>query len=417
MTPLLRERAERLMREADLDALVLAKPENFQWATGAFGGVATFFRRAGAALALVPQSATQPLGAVIAPLFADALRTRIGAERVRTHVDWIEAVDIRATADDSDDAAQAVERAWSRQGRSRDFTRPAAFDARAAFQALGELLAQDGLGRACIGLDLDFWPVLDHACLRQVLPGIEWVDASVTIGRIRAVKSADEIERLRLAAAVAEDGMRAAIAQVREGASREAIAAAWSTGVAAGATARGARIKGQWEYISVGPLPWQSAGVVARRGDVVKFDVGCLIDGYSSDCGRTFSVGPARPRARQIMAALHEAFERALEVLRPGFPLRAVHEQATQAMRRHGFERFARGHFGHSLGLDTFCEVPPFIAAQADDPIEAGMVLSFETPFYVDGEGGFIIEDQFTITADGAQAAWTLPRGLLELPV
>jgi Xaa-Pro aminopeptidase len=43
------------------------------------------------------------------------------------------------------------------------------------------------------------------------------------------------------------------------------------------------------------------------------------------------------------------------------------------------------------------------------------MVLAFETPFYVDGEGGFIIEDQFLITEAGAQAAWTLERELIEL--
>jgi Xaa-Pro aminopeptidase len=59
--------------------------------------------------------------------------------------------------------------------------------------------------------------------------------------------------------------------------------------------------------------------------------------------------------------------------------------------------------------------VPPFVAAQAHVPIEPGMVLAFETPFYVDGEGGFIIEDQFVITDTGAEAAWSLPRHLVEL--
>ena len=43
------------------------------------------------------------------------------------------------------------------------------------------------------------------------------------------------------------------------------------------------------------------------------------------------------------------------------------------------------------------------------------MVLAFETPFYADGEGGFIIEDQFLITDQGPYAAWSLPRELREL--
>jgi Xaa-Pro aminopeptidase len=102
-------------------------------------------------------------------------------------------------------------------------------------------------------------------------------------------------------------------------------------------------------------------------------------------------------------------------VLKPGHLLSEVHARATAAMQRAGFARFSRGHFGHSLGRDTFCEVPPFVAAQAHVPIEPGMVLAFETPFYVDGEGGFIIEDQFVITDTGAEAAWSLPRHLVEL--
>jgi Xaa-Pro aminopeptidase len=116
------------------------------------------------------------------------------------------------------------------------------------------------------------------------------------------------------------------------------------------------------------------------------------------------------------MAALSDAFSAGLEVLKPGHLMREVHAGATRAMQRAGFSRFSRGHFGHSLGHDTFCEVPPFIAAQAHEPIEPGMVLAFETPIYVDGEGGFIIEDQFLITEHGAEPAWSLPRALIELP-
>jgi Xaa-Pro aminopeptidase len=57
------------------------------------------------------------------------------------------------------------------------------------------------------------------------------------------------------------------------------------------------------------------------------------------------------------------------------------------------------------------------LAHAAHDVIEPGMVLAFETPFYVDGEGGFIIEDQFVITETGAVPAWGLPRPLQVLPL
>ena len=410
-----RQRAQRLMAARGLDALVLAKPENFAWATGCAPGVAAFWRRAGAALALVPADAGQPIAAVVTTLFAPGLRRALGDAQVRSHADWIETADLQPWQDSEETAAVLAERAWDAAGRpASGLSRPAAFDARAAFAALGELLACHGLGGARVGLDLDFWPVLDFQCLAETLPQVRWVDASVTTGAIRAVKSPAEIERLRVAASIAQAGMHAALACVRDGASRDEIADAWTAGVLANARERAVRLSGQWEYVSVGPLPWGGNAVV-REGSVIKFDVGCLVDGYSSDCGRTFAWGPATPRAREIMAALHEAFEAGLEVLKPGHLLSEVHARATAAMQRSGFARYSRGHFGHSLGRDTFCEVPPFVAAQAHLPIEPGMVLAFETPFYVDGEGGFIIEDQFVITETGAQACWSLPRGLVQL--
>jgi Xaa-Pro aminopeptidase len=402
------------MQQAGLYAIVLSKPESYAWATGAPAGVASLFRRAGAALALLPAPAGEPIAAVSTELFATHAVRALGAAQVRTHSDWVETADIRPWIADGDaSAAQLLQKAW--HDRPTGFTRPAAFDARTSFEQLGALLRQRGLQGARIGLDLDFWPVSDFALLKQVLPEIDWADASAVIGAIKAVKSPREITRLKQAAALAEAGMHQALASVRAGVHRDAIAQAWKQGVADEVGRTGAKLTGQWEYTTVGPLPWQGGGAIGV-GDVLKFDVGCLVEGYSSDSGRTYVLGRARPRTREIMRALEDAFAAGLEVLRPGHLLSEVHARATRAIARAGFTGFSRGHFGHSLGHDTFCEVPPFIAAQAHEPIEPGMVLAFETPIYVDGEGGFIIEDQFLITAEGAQPAWSLPRELVELP-
>lgn len=416
MSDIHRGRAQRLMQQAGLDALVLAKPESYAWATGAPPGVASFFRRAGAALALVPAQSTKPISAISTELFGAQARRALGDDHVLTHPDWVETADIRPWLDSAHSAAALMQKSWQAQGRPAGFARPAAFDARHAFNLLGELLRRCGLADGRIGLDLDFWPANDFAMLEQVLPRVRWRDASATIGRIKAVKSAREQALLRQAAALAEAGMQRALACVRPGLHRDKIAQAWKDGVADAVRETGARLTGQWEYTTVGPLPWQGGGQI-MAGDVLKFDVGCLVEGYSSDSGRTFVLGKARPRSREIMQALEAAFAAGLQALRPGRLLSDVHAQASEALRQAGMIGFSRGHFGHSLGHDTFCEVPPFIAAQAHEPIEPGMVLAFETPVYVDGEGGFIIEDQFLITADAAEPAWQLPRGLVELPV
>jgi Xaa-Pro aminopeptidase len=333
---------------------------------------------------------------------------------VWTHCDWVETADIRPWVNGSESAAVLVSRAQAQ--RPAGFARPAVFDARAAFGQLAQLLQRAGLSHARLGLDLDFWPVADYRLLCEVLPGVVWRDASATVSAIKVVKSAGEIERLQTAAAWAEAGMVHAIAAIHPGVDRAEIAQAWQEGVARAVQVSGRRMSGQWEYITVGALPWQGGGRV-QAGDVIKFDVGCLVDGYSSDSGRTFVCGQPRQRTQDIAKGLQDAFESGLEVLKPGQPMSDVHRRATKAMHRAGFVGYQRGHFGHSLGHDTFCEVAPFLAQAAHDLIEPGMVLAFETPFYVDGEGGFIIEDQFVITETGAVPAWGLPRALQVLPL
>jgi Xaa-Pro aminopeptidase len=125
--------AERLLRKAGLDALVLAKPESFAWATGAPPGVASFFRRAGSALALLPAAAGEPIAAVATELFAPHTSKALGDAHVLTHSDWVETADIRPWLNSADNAAELMQRARRADGRPAGFTRPAAFDARRSF--------------------------------------------------------------------------------------------------------------------------------------------------------------------------------------------------------------------------------------------------------------------------------------------
>ena len=416
MADVLRQRAQAHLLALDVDALLLSKPESFTWATGAPAGVASLFRRAAAAMALVPTDASQPVAAVVTELFSGPARAALGDGQVRTHPDWVETADIRAGLEREPGASitSLVQKAHAASRRPPGFRRPAAFDTRIALGEMAALLRERGWTTSRIGLDMDFWPVVDFFALQDALPRVQWVDASAAVSAIKAVKSPREITCLTQAASLAEAGMRRAISSAKEGMTRDAIAAAWKSGVADEVHRTGAAINGQWEYVTVGPLPWQGGGTLGR-GDVLKFDVGCLVDGYSSDSGRTFVAGAPGQRTRGIMDALEDAFAAGLEVLRPGCLLSDVHARASQAMHSAGFTTFSRGHFGHSLGRDTFCEMPPFIAAEAHVPIEPGMVLAFETPVYVDGEGGFIIEDQFLITEAGARPAWSLPRQLIAL--
>ena len=85
------------------------------------------------------------------------------------------------------------------------------------------------------------------------------------------------------------------------------------------------------------------------------------------------------------------------------------------AAGRLGLPDYHRGHFGHSIGGSCGSEEWPFISQDSAELAQPGMVLAFETPFYLDGTGALMIEDQILIGETGIELMTTLPRHLVEL--
>lgn len=409
MAHLDRNRAQRLMGEAGIDALVLFSPEAFRHATGAPAGVATMWRRAGAVAVLVPADPGLPEMAVVSDLFAPGFRRASHIADVRESPIWVEALALPDAEKDAPAAAQMA-KLWQAAGRPPGNDRPETFDPMVCYRHLADALAERGLGGARVGVEYEAVSARSLPALVQALEPARLVDATDVARGLRAVKTPAEIAHLRAAVTVAETGIAAVRDAIAPGVSRSGLAAVWQAAI--GERAAGLPMTGAWEYISVGDDPW-GGDAVARRGDLVKVDVGCLMDGYTSDTGRTFVVGkPSRIQA-DLYAALLAGFEAGLPLLRPGTPLSDVHRVTQAAIRSHGFPGYSRGHFGHSLGTGPGSEEWPFVSASAGTLIEAGMVLAFECPLYVTGVGGLIIEDQVEITADGPAPMNTLPRDLV----
>ena len=75
--------------------------------------------------------------------------------------------------------------------------------------------------------------------------------------------------------------------------------------------------------------------------------------------------------------ALAEAHAAARRLMRPGTRISEVYEAADAVMQARGFTGYSRGHYGHSIGLDTFVEEPPFISATEHSILQPGMLLCF----------------------------------------
>jgi Xaa-Pro dipeptidase len=413
-----RGRAARLMASQGLDALLLAQPESIRYVSGASPGVAASWRRAGAAFVLVPSDEAAPLAAIVGDLEADTFVRQSAIEDVRSHPIWVETAGPGPGGlAENDDIVEALVAEDLRRGRTPAFRRPATFDRDLVLDRLAGLLRERGLARAKIGLEMGFVPVSDFQAIQRALAGIAWRDASPLVARLRMIKHPEEVAKLRLAAELSATGFAHLVSKIRPGLDAGAMTDLWRGAVLDAAAGLGQhRLTSTWAYISVGGDGFAPGGPAAI-GDVIKIDVGCLVDGYSSDMARSLVLGRASFRQRRLYDILRLGFDAGLAALAERRAFREIHASVQMTIRNAGLATYARGHFGHSLGASAWSEEWPFIAADCDLAPEAGMVLALEAPYYVRGLGGFIIEDQLRIGDSSIEVLAPLSRDFVEIEV
>jgi Xaa-Pro aminopeptidase len=121
------------------------------------------------------------------------------------------------------------------------------------------------------------------------------------------------------------------------------------------------------------------------------------------DLTRTVHIGPMAEGFRRLFDAVREAQAAALGELRPGSFGAQVDGAARRVMVRHGLgEAFGHG-TGHGLGLEVHEEPRISPLAPADEPLQAGMVVTIEPGAYVPGLGGVRIEDDVLVTEGGCE--------------
>src|SRR5439155_1592661 len=138
-----------------------------------------------------------------------------------------------------------------------------------------------------------------------------------------------------------------------------------------------------------------------REGDIIRFDIGCRSDGYRSDIARTAIFGEVSAKQRDYYHAILEGEERAIEQVRAGVPANEIFRTAVAATREAGIAHYRRHHVGHGIGLDVYDL--PILNDTTVTPLETGMVLEVETPYYELGFGGLQVEDTILVTDAGHQ--------------
>jgi Xaa-Pro aminopeptidase len=275
-----------------------------------------------------------------------------------------------------------------------------------------ERLGRSGLR---VGFDDAHVSVKLYERLRGLLGNaVELVGAGGLVERLRAVKEPGEVERIRAAAALADEVLgwlvdrplvrrterAVAIELEHELRLRGATAPSFPSIVAAGAHSA---------------LPHAEPRDVAIPADtLVTVDMGALLDGYCSDVTRTFATGRPDGEARAVYDLVLEAQQTGLNALRPGPTGREVDSAAREVIVAAGHgEHFGHG-LGHGVGLEVH-EAPRLSQTGGTVALEPGHVVTVEPGVYLPGRFGVRIEDLTVLVPEGHEVLSGFTKELIEV--
>lgn len=280
-------------------------------------------------------------------------------------------------------------------------------------QALSRALADTGLDQGKIGVDEGQLPASLLPQLQSLVPDSSFSYANDAFREARLVKSPEEVRKLERAAEIAEDALFAALQQVGPGTTEKELAQQYELEV----VRRGGRpfftVVTFGERAAFADTPPTHRAL--RPGDMLRFDLGAIFEGYRSDIARTAVLGEPSAKVASYYAAMLTGADVAIAAAKPGVKAKDVFEQTVEAVRQAGVGHYRRHHVGHAIGLEVYDALS--VAPGVETVLEAGMVLCLETPYYELGWGGVQVEDLVHITEQGATLLNKSRRDLVVLPL
>jgi len=279
------------------------------------------------------------------------------------------------------------------------------------YDEIGHEIAARGLRR----IGYAGWRMTDYVLGRlSSIPETEWVACEDPVTDLRAVKDKAEIAVLREAIRVAEEALLHIQKAVRPGMKETDVAATLSARLRDLGSSRVAF----GPTVASGPnaaLPHYSPFLSPRKlqaGDFLLIDYGAVISGYVSDITRTFVVGSATEKQRQIYRIVLESMQAGIDSIRAGVPGDIPHEASKQVILDSPYaEQIFLSPVGHGVGLEVH-ELPK-MGLNKGEILKPGMVVTVEPGIYIPGYGGVRIEDTVLVTEDGCENLVSYPRDKL----
>jgi Xaa-Pro dipeptidase len=289
---------------------------------------------------------------------------------------------------------------------------PEAWGTKDAAARAVEHLKKIGKAGARIGIEPGFLPLDAWEVLKDGLDGATFVDMTTMMERMRALKTPEELAKLRMASELITDAMMATIAAMGEGATKTEIIER----LRREETDRGL----QFEYclLTLGSSHNRAASDQAwTSGEVMSIDSGGNYRGYIGDLCRMGILGEPDAELEDLLGEVEAVQQAAFSKVRAGMlggDMIAHAESVLKASKVASYTDF----FGHGMGVIT--HEAPFLmtnhpvtyeGVDAARPLEANMVISVETTMLHPSRGFIKLEDTLVVTADGYEMFGDLGRG------
>jgi len=328
-------------------------------------------------------------------------------------------------------AAEATD-AWA--GEVRPFASYAPGDPRPphlrAVDVVRDVLRERGLERIGLETSLAVQSV-DRMVGEPTVPWAGWytafgdgdrvVDATPLLTGVRAVKTAQELERMRLAGTLARLGCEHVRAHLRPGMRESEVGALFEGHVhAAGVGYDGGRVRMARAFT----LVWSGPGIrtftatgdrPVQEHEPTLLEIWVCADGYWVDLTKNLCPGELTPRYAELAELLLTTRDEAAALARPGAPLAEIDRHVRTRLAEGGYP----GQPSHAVchGVGARAHEPPWAHQAAGGEVREGMVLAIEPAAYWPGGGGLRVEDCHVIGPDGAgevlcgfpdvEVAWT----------